>query len=888
MASTEPAGCGVSQMESESKERKTQRLQLLKQRAQAVLEQYQVGDFGQSDTTVKLLKDLRIYQVELELQNEELRIAQLEADHAQRSYRTLFDQMPLAALVLDTNGIVDDCNERATALLGMQGRSIAIDVRFWHRLNKPDRTRLHVALRDVMPGQAQILKRVEIVSPATSSAVFDVHLIGLSMDYKLDRRVLLLLVDRSAEQAREQERRLYDALLDAADNFIYAADLEGRMLLVNQSLLSFVKRPRDMVLGQRRESFLPLREAILHREADQKVIQSGAPMTLEEHMNAGPRNVPVDFVTRRFPLLDAAGEIYGVGGISTDISAIKAQQRQILLSESVFLCSDEAIIITDANMCIIRVNPAFSRMTGFSSEAVLGQSTRVLKSGRHSPTFYDNIGKALAQTGHWAGEINNRRADGSFFTVWSSINVVRDSEGQALHYISLQSDVTQLHEAQIALQRQASYDSLTGLPNRDLFGDRIAQLVAQSQRQHTLFALLFVDLDHFKEVNDTLGHQVGDILLRTVSDRLQHGVRSEDTVARMGGDEFVVLLPGTDRAGALALANNLLVRLREPLVLEGAGSYRPMASLGVAVFPEDGSVPDELLRSADMAMYRAKLTGRNRMLSYTADMGASTDLAFTIQTELAIGLAEQQFRVYFQPKCRLDTGELVGAEALVRWERPGHGLTLPGVFIGVAEKSGLLVEIDHWVMQDAMRQLGQWHRLGLWSASMRMAINQNVADLQKPDLLSQISTILQVNGVSADMLELEITEDALLHHTPEQLARLQALRRTGVSVAIDDFGTGYSSLSYLRLLPVSVIKIDQSFVASMLTDNNDAVLVRTIVDMAHDLGHSLVAEGVETPLQRDRLSQLGAEVGQGYLFGYPVGAEEFEARWLKPGPTPSC
>ncbi|AGX87966.1 sensor domain-containing protein [Candidatus Symbiobacter mobilis] len=871
-------------MDQESKERKSQRLQLLKQRAQAVLDQCQKsGTMDRPDAmgTSKLLEDLRIYQVELELQNEELRAAQLEAEHAQRSYRTLFDQMPLPALVLDTNGIVDDCNERATTLLGAHGRFVALDIRFWHRLNKPDRARLHVALRDVMPGQSQVLRRVEITNQAGAPVVFDVHLIGLSMDYKLDRRVLLLLVDRNAEQAREQERRLYDALLDATDNPIYAADLEGKMLLVNQALLQLLQRPRDAVLGHTRESFQPLRDALLHREADQQVLQSGVPTTFEERIHPVGESDPIDFVTRRFPLYDRAGKAYGVGGIATDVSALKAQQRKLLLSESVFQNSDQAIIVTDAQMHIIRVNAAFTRMTGFSAEAVLGQHTRVLKSGRHSPAFYESIGRSLMQTGHWAGELNNRRADGSFFTVWSNISVVRDSEGQVMHYIALQSDVTQLHEAQIALQRQASYDGLTGLPNRDLFNDRIAQLVAQSQRQQSQFALLFVDLDHFKEVNDTLGHQVGDILLRTVSERLQRGVRSEDTVARMGGDEFVILLPNTDRPGALSLANNLLVRLREPLVLEGAGSYRPMASMGVSVFPEDGRSPDELLRSADMAMYRAKMTGRNRMLSYTADMGASNDLAFTIQTELAIGLVEQQFRVYYQPKCMLNTGELVGAEALVRWDRPGHGITLPGVFIGVAEKSGLLVELDHWVMQDSLRQLGEWLRAGLWKPTMRMAVNQNVADLQRSDLLDQINALLQASGVGPEMLELEITEDALLHHTSEQLERLQALRSTGVSVAIDDFGTGYSSLSYLRLLPVSVIKIDQSFVASMLTDANDAVLVRTIIDMAHDLGHSLVAEGVETPMQCERLCELGAEVGQGYFFGYPVSAEEFEQRWLR-------
>jgi len=525
-------------------------------------------------------------------------------------------------------------------------------------------------------------------------------------------------------------------------------------------------------------------------------------------------------------------------------------------------------------------------MTGFGADAVLGENTRFLKSGRHTASFYEGIWKSLTQTGHWAGEINDRRADGTFFTVWANINAVLGEQGQLLNYIGLQSDVTQLHEAQLALLHQASYDSLTGLPNRSLFNDRIAQLVAHSLRHQSVFSLLFVDLDHFKEVNDTLGHQVGDILLRTLSERLQRGVRNEDTVARIGGDEFVVLLLGTDRSGAQALAHMLLNRLREPVDLVGAGFYRPMATMGSAVFPENGKTPDVLLRSADMAMYRAKLAGRNHMFSYTPDMGSSTDLAFTLQSELALALQQKQFRVYFQPKCRLDTGALVGAEALVRWERPGHGLTLPGMFLGVAEKCGMLVELDQWVMQTALQQLGAWCGAGLWAAPMRLAANVNVADIQRPDLPAHIAGMLQNQHVGADLLELEITEDALLEHTPDQLARLQALRDMGVSVAIDDFGTGYSSLSYLRLLPVSVLKIDQSFVASLTSDDNDAVLVRTIIDMAHDLGHSLVAEGVETPLQRERLQLLGAEVGQGYLFGYPVSVQEFEARWLRSASAP--
>jgi diguanylate cyclase (GGDEF)-like protein len=437
-----------------------------------------------------------------------------------------------------------------------------------------------------------------------------------------------------------------------------------------------------------------------------------------------------------------------------------------------------------------------------------------------------------------------------------------------------------LHDAKLALAHQASYDDLTGLPNRSLFNDRITQLMASSTRHNKPFALLFVDLDRFKEVNDTLGHQIGDMLLREVSKRLQEGVRQEDTVARIGGDEFVVLLPDTHAEGAQAVAANLLARLREPMQLEQTLSYRPMASVGLSVFPQDGDTPDLLLRNADLAMYAAKIDGRNRMTAYVPQMSQKNDQTFALQADLAEAIEQGQLRIHFQPQCRLSDGALMGAEALVRWQRPGNGLVLPGEFIGLAEKCGLLVAIDQWVMNEALRQVGCWVAAGLWRAPWRLAVNQNVADLQRPDMLAELKAMLHTHGVSASALELEITEDTLLQHTPEQLARLGELRDLGVSVSIDDFGTGYSSLAYLRQLPVSVIKIDMSFVSGMLTNDNDAVLVRTIVDMAHNLGHTLVAEGIEVAIQNEQLAALGCELGQGYLFGKPVSADEFAARWL--------
>ena len=869
----------------ESPLQKTERLQLLKQRAQGVLAQSakdQAEGLSVNLQTAKLLEELRIYQVELELQNEELRAAQQSAELARKRYQVLFAQMPLAAVVVDDKGVLDESNERADAMLGPRQRFVGVDRRLWQNLSMDDRSRLHVALRDLAPGETQVLQQVALGARGTLSPVFDVHLIGLSIEYKLDRRVLVLLVDRTAELARAQDQRFYTLLLDSSDSFIYAADTEGKMLLANQSFLDFLGRRRDEVLGHAREAFLPVRDAILHLEADQKVLQSGHAITLEDHLHLPPARGKMEFLTHKFPLFDLGGRIYGVGAISTNITALKEQHRQTLLSETVFMSSQDAIIITDADTRIVRVNPAFARQTGFSAEVVLDRKTSILKSGRQDQAFYGAMWQALAEHGHWSGEVNNRRADGSYYTIWSTINAVRDEVGKVIHYIAVQTDVTQLHDAQLALAHQAAYDSLTGLPNRSLFNDRIGQLMALSRRHHQACALLFIDLDRFKEVNDTLGHQVGDDLLRQIAQRLQQGVRTEDTVARIGGDEFVVLLPNTDQAGAQAVAHNLLERLREPVRLAPALLYRPMASMGLAVFPQDGDTPDLLLRSADLAMYGAKLGGRNRMASYTPTMSQASEHAFAIQTELAEAIEQQQLRIYFQPKCRLSDGALMGAEALVRWQRPGNGLVLPGEFIGVAEKCGLLLALDHWVMNEALRQLGLWAVAGLWRAPWRLGVNQNVADLQRPDMLAQLQQMLRTHQVSATALELEITEDALMQHTPEQLARLDELRSMGVSVSIDDFGTGYSSLAYLRQLPVSVIKIDRSFVNGMLTNDNDAVLVRTIVDMAHNLGHTLVAEGIEQAPQRQHLAALGCELGQGYLFGRAVSAPEFAARWLTP------
>ncbi|CAD5366442.1 putative Diguanylate cyclase [Rubrivivax sp. A210] len=863
---------------SESQQQRLERLQRLKLQAQQLIANQDPAQepVPLSPEIARLLEDLRIYQVELELQNEELRRAQQEAETARARYQCLFEQMPLPALVLDAAGQVEHCNAGATDLLGPRAAYTHGDNRLSDRLARADRGRLHSALRNLTVEQPQVLERLQLADRQVESQArtMDGHLIQLDRDFHIDRKALLLLVDREAEIARERAQRFFSSILDGSDNPICATGTGGEFLVANRAMLRFLGRSTEEVLGQQRERFVPLRDAALHSEADLRVLETGEPVMLEERISGSPEG-ELELVTHKFPLRNAEGRIYGVGGISTDVTELKHQQGQARLSESVFLMASEAIIVTDPETRIVRVNPAFTAQSGFSEESVLGHLASFLKSGWQDEVAYQAMWEALERDGRWAGELRNRAADGRDYAVWSSISAIYDDRGRVARYMSIQTDLSALQAAQSQVQRLALFDSLTGLPNRALFEDRIRHLLAHAERHGEAFAVIFTDLDHFKEINDTLGHAVGDELLRQAAARLRSSVRGEDTVARMGGDEFVVLLPTADHAAALLVAEKMLQTLSQALVLDAVPEYLPTASAGIAVYPADGSDIEQLLRHADIAMYRAKQAGRNRVVVFDAQMAAENARIFAIQTDLASALLHGEFRVHFQPKFNLSTGRMVGAEALVRWQRPGLGLVSPADFIPVAEKSGLVVEIDRWVLNESLRQVGLWQRQGIWHAGWRVAVNQSARDLRDPSMLREVEAALQLNGVVAGALELEITESALLEHTDEVVRRLAELSALGVTLAIDDFGTNYSSLSYLSKLPVQVIKIDMSFVRNMLLNPSDRVLVETIITMAHNLGHQLVAEGVEDPAQRDQLLALGCEVGQGGLFGWAVNAEEF-------------
>ena len=566
--------------------------------------------------------------------------------------------------------------------------------------------------------------------------------------------------------------------------------------------------------------------------------------------------------------------------------------RDLLMSEAVFRNSNDAIFVIDARGDLLRVNPAFERLTGLSAAEVQGQSAkRLLRSAQPGCDLEQQIFDSLRRQGHWTGEALQCGSGERDRAVRLSIAALTDAHRGVQGYAVIMNDLTEARRASDEILRLATTDSLTGLPNRTLFLDRLNQAVSLARREQQSFALLFADLDHFKEVNDTLGHATGDELLVVIAHRLRDSVREMDTVARLGGDEFVMLLPNISREHALDLASRLVGYLRDPMALDGLPDYRAQASVGLVMFPDDGDSAEALLRHADQAMYAAKHAGRNQLQVYSAEMSQYARETFELHHELRQAIEHGQLEVYLQPKFRLADLAVVGAEALVRWQHPRLGLLGCRDFLHVAEQHQLLGAIDAWVMQTALRQVAAWIAQGRWPAGWKLALNQTAKDLQQPDWLIRLEGLLGALALEPALLEIELAEAIWSRPTPELIERLQQFRALGVTLLIDDFGTGYSSLSYLRQLPVGGVKIDPSFVHGMAEHEKDRVLLETLCELVRRLKLGLLAEGVETELHRQQLLCMGCPLGQGYLFSGPLPCAEFETRFLPPAvasPSPTA
>ncbi len=575
---------------------------------------------------------------------------------------------------------------------------------------------------------------------------------------------------------------------------------------------------------------------------------------------------------------DGEGHVIGFLGIIRDISERKRQEHELKQAEeqlrlaAIAMETSEAIVITGSDERILQVNHAFSRITGYEPGEVLGRTPQILNSGRHDKAFFRQMWQTIGEQGFWEGEIWNRRKNGEIYPEWLTITAVKNSAGAIMHYVGSFLDITERKASEARIKYQAYYDALTDLPNRRLLMDRLEQAIVRSRRHGHIGALLFLDLDHFKTINDSLGHPVGDALLQEIASRLTQTIRQEDTAARLGGDEFVLLLPevSDDEDTALSHTQEVAEKVIDAigrLIKVKQHQLHITTSIGIILFPLQSDDPDDVLKYADVAMYQAKERGKNTYQFYLPTMQQAATERLVLEHELRGAIENESLELHYQPQYD-NRHNIVGAEALLRWNSSHQGWVPPDEFIPVAEETGLIIPLGAWVMRTACTMLAQLD--GTANDAMRIAVNVSPRQFRLVDFVETVKTILDETGANPHRLELELTEGMLLGDIEDTISKMGALQQLGVRFAVDDFGTGYSSLSYLKRLPLDVLKVDQSFVSDIESDANDAAIVETIISMARHLGLEVVAEGVETEQQLHFLKQQGCHIFQGYRFSKPL------------------
>ena len=668
----------------------------------------------------------------------------------------------------------------------------------------------------------------------------------------------------------ESERELRGILDDLQDTY-YRTDQAGIIVRASRSVVQLLGYTAEETLGRKLADFYCSqadREDFLAR-----MRANGGHIVGGESRLRHKDGRELWVLTTAHFIMDAAGNIAGVEGTTRDNTRQRHAEEQLRLAAKVFESSGEAIMITDGSGIMISVNQAFTAVTGYSAAEAVGRNASMLASGRHSREFFSDMWCAMLGSGYWQGEIWNRRRNGEIFPEWMGISSVRDEKGVISHFVGIFSDISERKAVEAKIAFLAHHDPLTGLPNRLLLKDRMQQAMAHGERTGRKVALLFVDLDRFKAVNDSFGHPVGDVLLRDAAQRLLACVRDSDTISRHGGDEFLVVLTDLQNSEVPAqIAAKIMAVLGEPFHIE-AHEAKISASVGIAVYPEDGAAFDELLKKADTAMYHAKGAGRNAFRFYTRSMNAAAQERLDLHARLRRALEHGEFELYYQPLVALASGRAVAAEALLRWHSPDQGLVAPDQFIAAAEHSGLIVPLGEWVLQEACRELARWQTAGRTDISV--SVNISSIQFRRGDVEETVLRALAASGASPSGLELELTESVLVDDAEQVLATISRLQALGVRLSIDDFGTGYSSLAYLKRFAVDKLKIDQSFVRDIVTDPDDAAIVRAVIQMAASLGLHVVAEGVETEAVAEALRAMKCDLVQGFHFGRPMPAADF-------------
>jgi diguanylate cyclase (GGDEF)-like protein/PAS domain S-box-containing protein len=745
----------------------------------------------------------------------------------------------------------------------------------------------------VRGSEGQVTAIIGICRDITERKRAEAEILSLNaeLERRVDERTAELVQTNTALQAEiaqrlalevvlSTERQLLRTLVDAMPDAIYAKDLESRFVFGNVAVARMLgaAAPQDL-LGKTDFDFFPAELAAKFFADEQAIIRAGkALIDHEEVISADQRGEIGWHSTTKVPIHDSDGKLTGIVGIGRNLTARKQTEQALRLRNRAIESSVNAILITDfgkPDNPIEYVNPAFERITGYRAEEALGRSMSFLFADEQEQVGVVEIQAALQGEQEARAVLRSFRKDGSLF--WNDLHVapVRDEAGNVTHFVWIVNDITEARNYEEQLRRQANYDALTGLPNRNLLEDRLTQAMAHARRTALQLAVLFLDLDRFKFINDSFGHAVGDALLKAIGLRLTQTVRESDTVARLGGDEFVIVTSGfTHTDEAASVAQKVLGMLAEPFKVEGQ-EIHVTASIGVSVYPEDGDSTDTLLKNADAAMYRAKEEGRDGFQFYAREMGVRTQERVALETALRGALERQEFELHYQPQVDLKSGQIAGVEALIRWQHPELGMVSPARFIPLAEETGLIVPIGQWVLQTACAQAKAWHAAGY--ANLSMAVNLSARQFRQNDITETVRRVLADTGLAAEHLELELTETLLMQDSETVVKALRKLKAIGVILSLDDFGTGYSSLSYLKRFPIDNVKIDRSFIHEVTSNVDDAAITKAIIAMARSLNMKTIAEGVETERQVTLLIANQCDLIQGYFFSRPLPAKDIEA-----------
>ncbi len=816
---------------------------------------------------------------------------ELALRESQRQLLDIIDFLPDATFAIDAQGRVIAWNRAVEKMTGVAKAEML--GRGDHAYAVPFYGEARPALLDmVLAGATDLEKKYNFVRREADSLfaeVFDPYLYDgkgaylwatasplFDSDGKVVGAIESVRDITESKRVQDQIARAYGesrAITQAVRDSLYMFDLAGRLLWWNKHLEEVTGLAPETLRGRPYLEFFA-EEDLAKAEASLREAVAAGFSEMEARIKTGSGLVPYHY--HSVIVRDEQGEIIGVAGVGRDISEQVRNREKLRLSAAVLESTREGIMVTDADGMLISVNQAFTEITGFSEAEALGKHPRMLHSGRQKRDFYQALWASIVATGHWKGEIWNRHRSGKVYPEWLTISAVRNSEGEVTNYVGVFSDISHLKQSEAKLEHLAHYDPLTDLPNRLLLTSRLSHAIDQAERGHTRLAILFLDLDHFKHVNDSLGHPAGDDLLQAISNRLKTRIRDGDTLARLGGDEFVVVLEALHRPDEAAMVAHSIIELLEaPFDLPGDHEIYIGASIGISLYPDNGADATQLIRNADTAMYLAKSQGRNTYRYYTEALTTAANERLLMESRLRRALDRGEFVLHYQPQIAIPGGHVIGVEALLRWQHPEEGLIPPLRFIPLAEETGLIQPIGRWVLRTACAQLRAWVDAGL--PPLTMAVNLSPKQFAQPDLVEQVCEALELTGLPPEHLELEITESAIMESGEKARTTLKALKNLGIMLSIDDFGTGYSSLAYLKQLPIDKLKIDKSFVDGIPHDRNDTAITTTIIAMAKNLNLRVLAEGVETEAQRLFLSEPGCDAYQGYLFSRPIPAAEIAA-----------